>query len=149
MAEPIAAPDPRGLAALGPSALGVMRKHILMKKHLVVFFQLVPVILSSLFIGAHFLRAGNLVLVAISVVLPCCLFIRHPLTARLMQLALLLSTIEWVHVGLILTSSRSDAGLPWGRLAIILGAVALLSFASIFVFYAKALKDRYNLERKI
>jgi len=126
-----------------------MRKYVLMKKHLVVFFQLVPVILSILFIGAHFLRAGNSVLVAISLVLLCCLFIRHPLTVRLMQLALFLSTIEWVHIGLILTSARSDAGLPWGRLAIILGVVALLSFASIFVFYTKALKNRYNLEGKI
>ena len=118
-----------------------------MKKHIVPFFQLIPVIISMLLIGAHFLRSENLVFTAVSLILLFGLFIRHPLPARILQLALFLSTVEWVRTAFILTSVRLDAGLAWTRLAFILGAVACFSFASIFVFFSKTLKERYSLRK--
>jgi hypothetical protein len=37
---------------------------------------------------------------------------------------------------------------PWGRLAVILGAVALLTLASATVFYTERLRRRYGLTRR-
>ena len=116
-----------------------------MKKQLIIFFQLLPVIVSFLLIGAHYLRSGNHVMVALSLVLPAGLFIRHPLPARLVQLALFLSAVEWGRTAFILVSVRSEAGLDWNRLVIILGTVVFFTFASIFLFFLKPLKDRYRL----
>jgi hypothetical protein len=116
-----------------------------MNKHIVIICQLIPVIISMVLIGAHFLRSGNLIFVAVSLLMLFGLFIRHPLSARLMQSALFLSTAEWVRTVFVLISIRSNAGLSWTRLSWILGAVAFVSFASIFVFYSKTLKDRYRL----
>lgn len=41
--------------------------------------------------------------------------------------------------------NKHIVGLSWTKLAWILGAVAFISFASMFVFYSKTLKDRYRL----
>ena len=116
-----------------------------MNKHILIFCQLIPVIISMLLIGAHFLRSGNLLFVAVSLLLIFGLFIRHPLSARIMQSALFLSTAEWVRTVFVLISIRSNVGLSWTRLALILGAVAFISFASMFVFYSKTLRNRYRL----
>lgn len=116
-----------------------------MRKNLGTFLWLLPVIVSMLLIGAHFLRSGSLVLVAVSLMLLLVLLIRHPLAARLLQLALLLATVEWVRTAFVFIMARAAAGLPWVRLAWILGAVAGVSAAAIFVFCSKTLKERYRL----
>ncbi len=116
-----------------------------MRKHLGTFLRLLPVIVSMLLIGAHFLRSGNLFLVALCLVLPLVLLVRHPLAARLLQLALLLAAVEWMRAAFVFVAARAAAGLPWVRLACILGAVAGLSAAAVFVFYCRALKERYRL----
>jgi hypothetical protein len=116
-----------------------------MNKHIAAICQLIPVIISMLLIGAHFLRSGNLIFVAGCLFVLIGLLVRHPLSARIMQSALFLSTAEWVRTVFVLISIRSNAGLSWTRLALILGGVALISFASIFVFFTKALKERYHL----
>ncbi len=116
-----------------------------MKKHLIAVLQLIPVFISMLLITAHFLRAHNILLVVISLLLPFGLLIRHPLSARIMQGALVLTAIEWTRTIFIIASYRSDIGHPWTRLAIILGAVACFTLASALVFFSKTLKERYRL----
>jgi hypothetical protein len=116
-----------------------------MKKPIVMFCQLIPVIISMLLIGAHFFRSGNHLFVAACLLLLSGLFIRHPISARIMQLALFLSAAEWVRTAFVLISIRSNVGLSWTRLALILGLVAIFSLSSIFVFSTKTLKDRYRL----
>ena len=116
-----------------------------MKKRLVVFCYLIPVLLSLLLIGAHFLRFGNVLVPILSLLLIVALCIREPLVARAVQLALLLATAEWVRVAFDLVAARLEAGLPWTRLALILGAVAALAIASIALFLTKTLKEMYHL----
>ena len=116
-----------------------------MKKRFVVFFHLIPAIISLLLIGAHFLRSGNLLITAVSLLLILALGVREPLIARAVQVALLLATAEWVHVAFTLVSDRMQEGVPWTNVAIILGAVTALSLASIFLFLSSALKERYHL----
>ncbi len=118
-----------------------------MKKHFITLFQLTPVIISALLIAAHFLRVNNLILVIVSLLLPLGLLVRRPLTARIVQGALVLATIEWLRTIFVFVSLRSKIGLPWTRLTIILGAVACFTFASALVFFSKALKKRYGLAK--
>lgn len=119
-----------------------------MKKRFAVVLHLIPVIISLLLVGAHFLRSGNLFFTAFSFLLIMALCIREPLVARVVQVALFLATVEWIHVAFTLVSSRLDAGLPWGKLSIILGAVAALSLASIGLFLSSALKEMYHLSHE-
>lgn len=116
-----------------------------MKKRFVVFCYLVPVMLSLLLIGAHFLRSGNLLVPVVSLLLIVALAIREPLVARAVQLALLLATAEWVWVAFDLVSARLDAGLPWTKLALILGAVAVLALVSVALFFSQTLQAMYHL----
>jgi hypothetical protein len=54
------------------------------------FLRLLPVVISLLLLGAHFLRAGQTSLVVVSLVLLIPLFFRKSWVPRLIQLVLLL-----------------------------------------------------------
>jgi len=116
-----------------------------MKKHFIAILQLIPVIISTLLIAAHFLRANNMIFVAISLLVLPGLLIRRPLFVRIVQIALLLATVEWIRTTLVFVSLRTKMDLPWTRLAIILGVVALFTLASSLVFFSKTLKKRYGI----
>jgi hypothetical protein len=110
----------------------------------VAFALLVPVILSLLVLGAHFLRGGNLFLVLVAVGLVACLAARRPWVPRLAQAALLLGAIEWVRTLALFAAERMRGGEPYLRLVIILGAVALVTALSALVFETARLKQRYR-----
>ncbi len=111
-------------------------------------FRLLPVIFSMLMLGAHFYRAGHLLLaggVMLSLGLLC---IRRPLLAWLMQGLLVAGAVEWLFTAVRLVMFRQAQGLPWLRLAVILGLVALCTLLSALVFRTSGLKARYNLPHK-
>lgn len=110
--------------------------------------RLLPVILSMLVLTAHFYRAGHLLLAGGALLALGLLFIRRPLTARLMQGLLAAGAIEWLLTAIRLVMSRQAQGLPWLRLALILGLVALCTLLSALVFRTGGLKARYNLPPK-
>ena len=80
--------------------------------------------LALLLLGAHFFRAGLLPLTALCVVLAGLLFVRSPWVPRVLQTVLALGALEWVRTAWSFASARAGAGLPYGRLLVILGAVA-------------------------
>ena len=59
------------------------------------------------------------------------------------QVVLLLGAVEWVATLYSVAQFRIASGLPWARMAIILGSVALFTTLSSLVFRSKALKERY------
>ena len=120
-----------------------------MKKRLIVIGQLVPVVISLLVLAAHCARSGSIIFMFLSIALAFGLFIREPFLARTVQLVLLLSTIEWLRFAYVFASARVEAGQPWTRLVLISGGIALLTFASIFMFYTKTLKEMYHLDENI
>lgn len=85
---------------------------------------LAPAALSFLALGAHFLRAGQLLLVALAVALLVLLFVRRRWAGRTAQVALLLGAVEWLRTAVTLVGVRMSMGLPYGRMVVILGAVA-------------------------
>ncbi len=107
--------------------------------------KLLPVVLSCLLLGAHFLRAGMLPLVVVCLALPGLLLLRQPWVARLVQAVLVLGALEWLRTLVVLVAQRSAAGQPWDRLAIILGVVTTVTAASALVFCCRSLRDRYRL----
>jgi len=117
-----------------------------MKKRLIIFAQLLPVILSLLVVGAHFLRSGWFPLTFLCLVLICSLIVREPFIPRIIQFALFLSSMEWLRSTFVLTSDRINAGQSWTKLAVILGCVAFVAFCSIFVFFTQSLKELYHLD---
>jgi hypothetical protein len=110
-----------------------------------MILYLTPVVLSSLVLGAHFLRSGVLPLVAGCLLLPLLLFVARPWAARAIQVALVLGGIEWLRTLIVLIGGRQATGESWARLAVILGAVMLVTFLSAAVFQLPRLRDRYSL----
>ncbi len=108
------------------------------------FLQLLPAGLSAVVLGAHFLRAGNRSLLLASLCLLGLMFVRRPWAARIIQVGLLLGTVEWLHTLLVLVTLRSQAGEPFTRLAIILGGVAAVSAASTLVFRSRTLRQHFG-----
>lgn len=105
--------------------------------------QLLPVVLSLLVLGAHFLRAGNIAMVAAVLVVLGLLGVRRRWAARVVQAALLLGAVEWVRTLVDLVALRTQAGQPVLRLVLILGGVALVTGLSALVFRAAGLRSRY------
>lgn len=112
------------------------------------FLLLVPVVLSFLLLGAHFLREGQTVIVICAVLLPFLLFIRKPWVVRLVQFFLVAGAMEWLRTLLFLRAIRIELGMPWMRLVLIVGTVALITACAALVFYHPALKIKYGLDKK-
>lgn len=105
----------------------------------------IPVVLSLVVLGAHFLRYGNELGVIAAVVLIGLLFLRRAWVARLMQAALVLGAIEWLWTMYTLVQVRAAQGAPATRMVLILTVVALVAFASALLFQTKRLKRVYGL----
>ena len=92
--------------------------------------RLLPVIFSMLLLGAHFYRAGHLLLASGALLSLGLLCIRKPQAVWLMQGLLVAGAVEWLATAVRLVTDRQAQGLPWLRLAIILGLVALCTLLS-------------------
>jgi hypothetical protein len=114
----------------------------------VAILGLLPVILSALLLAAHFFRAGNLAGLAVSIGGLALLFVPRAWAARAVQVGLVVGAAEWVRTLFVFAAQRRAMSEPWGRLAVILGAVALLTLASATVFYTERLRRRYGLTRR-
>jgi len=107
------------------------------------FLRLLPVFISFLLLAAHFLRAGQVVISIILISLLSLLFLRKVWVPWVIQLILLLGTVEWLHTLYSVAQVRIEFGMPWMRMATILGAVALFTALSCLVFRNKALRKRF------
>jgi hypothetical protein len=103
------------------------------------------IVLSLLLLAAHFFRAGQVVLMALALLLPLLLLARKPWAARVVQAALLVGAAEWARTIFVFALARMELGYPWLRMALILGAVALFTAGSALFFRITALRNRYGL----
>ena len=108
------------------------------------FLRLLPVFISLLLLAAHFFRAGQSILAAVPVVLMVFLIVREKWVVWLIQLALVLGAIEWIRTLVAVAEVRLEYGMPWVRMAVILGAVAAFTALSSLVFRSKGLRERYT-----
>ena len=105
----------------------------------------IPIVLSLVVLGAHFMRYGNTLGMVAVLLLIGILFVRQQWAARLVQVALVLGTIEWVHTLYVMAQLRIAFGQPYTRLVLILGAVIAIALASALLFQTKELKNSYKL----
>jgi hypothetical protein len=122
----------------------VICHHAAMKKVLIYL----PVVLSLVILGAHFMRYGNSIGVIGSLAFIALLFVRRPWVARLMQVVLILGALEWVRTLYELAQVRAAHGQPFARMIVILGVVAGVTFCSALLFRSPALKRIYRLDRR-
>ena len=108
------------------------------------FLRLLPVMLSCLVLGAHFMRAGLLPLTVLCALVPFVLLVRSRWVAMAVQLFLVLGALEWVRSLIVLYAARQAAGLSGGRMALILGGVAAFTLLSALVFRTRSLRSRYG-----
>jgi len=104
---------------------------------------LLPAVLSLLAICAHLLREGMLLLIPPLFLLIPLLMLPRGWVARLWQFVLFFGALEWVRTAIFLAVERQEEGEPWGRMALILGAVATFTFLSAALFEAPPLADAY------
>jgi hypothetical protein len=107
----------------------------------------IPVVLSLVILGAHFMRYGNWVGVFLFLALTALLFVRQAWVARLMQVVLVLGAFEWVRTLYELVQVRAAHGQPYVRMTLILAAVAAVTFCSALLFQLPMLKRIYRLDR--
>ena len=105
-----------------------------------------PVVLSLVVLGAHFMRYGNSMGVVGALLLIALLIVRQPWVARLMQVVLVLGALEWVRTLYELAQVRAALGQPFTRMMIILGIVAAVTFCSALLFQSPVLKKIYRLD---
>ena len=108
------------------------------------FLRLLPVVVSLLLIGAHFMRSGHVALAAISALMPVLLFLRARWIPPLFSALLALAACEWLRTLYFLAAMRIAWDQPWGRMALILGGVAAFTALSMLVFRTRKLKARYD-----
>jgi hypothetical protein len=106
----------------------------------------VPIVLSLIVLGAHFLRDANHLGVAAAVGLIGLLFVKRPVVARVVQVALLLGALEWVWTIYDLVQVRTAMGMPATRMMVILGVVAAVTALSAGLLQTTALKRIYGLD---
>jgi ferredoxin len=106
--------------------------------------RLIPVYIASLLLAAHFLRALNPGLAATCVLAPLLLIIPRLWVARIYQIGLVGAAAVWVSTAIDLARIRMALGAPYLRMAIILGAVALVTGGAALVFRLRSLRTRYS-----
>lgn len=112
------------------------------------FLRLLPVIISLLLMAAHFLRDGRVVTACVLLLLPLLMMLRKTWVPRALQLTLLLGAVEWLRALYSIAQVRIESGMPWTRMAIILGVVALFTALSCLVFRGEALRKWFSGVKK-
>lgn len=89
--------------------------------------------------AAHFLRWGNLIGVAICLGLPFFMLVRHWLIHRVAQVSQVFLGLMWLNTAVKIYQMRLASGMPWMRMALILGLVAAFSL------FAAAMMNRARI----
>lgn len=103
-----------------------------------------PVVLSALLMAAHVLRDGMLLLTAAFLLLPFLLLVRRTWVPVVVQLVLLGAAAEWLRTLMTLARDRMAAGEPWLRMAVILGAVVVVTLGAVAALQHPRLRRRYE-----
>ena len=101
-----------------------------MKLFLKVLVRIIPVILSFLLLAAHLQRIYLDFWSYIVILIPFILIYKKQISVRIVQIVLILGSIEWMRIIFIYRAQRIETGDSWHRLAVILGIIALFTLVS-------------------
>jgi len=111
-----------------------------------VILCLLPIIVSSLLIAAHFYRMGSTILLLIALLLPLLLLVRQKWALNSVRIYLFIAAAEWIRALFAFIDIYEKNGLSWTRLSVILTGVALFTFCSALLLFCRPLKN-INLTR--
>ena len=111
--------------------------------------RLIPVILSALMLSVHFSRGGDIVLSTCCMLIPLLLLIRKTWVPHLLEVFLVLGSLEWLHRIYEIFKLGGETGEPWLEAAVKLLMVALFTAASSLVFQISAIRERYGLPPRV
>lgn len=100
--------------------------------------------LALLLLGAHFFRAGLVLLTVACLGLLVLLFVRAGWAARVLEAALWLGALEWLRTAWVFASARAQAGQPYGRLLLILGGVALVTAVAALLLRSRPSRSHFR-----
>ena len=106
-------------------------------------FRITLYCLAALLLGAHFLRAGNMLLVLLCIAAPFAFFHRRRHSLVLLQILAYGAAITWLTAAWQLVQARLSAGQDWTLAAAILGAVALYTLLAGLLLNSRAMRERY------
>lgn len=108
-----------------------------------MILRIVPLLITSLLLAAHFLRGGSLGLVIVLLLAPLLLLIRKRWSLILVQLSAYVAAAVWLYTTFHVVQERMMFGRPWGAPVIILGSVALFSLFAGLLLNSPAVKNKY------
>ena len=100
-------------------------------------------VIAALLLGAHFLRAGDLALVALCAAAPLLFLYRRHWSLLALQFLAYCATGTWIGVAVRLIQLRQQLGQPWTAAAVILGSVALFTLVAGLLLNSRAIRERY------
>jgi len=106
--------------------------------------RLLPVILSFLLLGAHFLRSGTYGLVVVAGAFPFLLLVRRRWIAPIMQLGLIAAVLVWMDTALEITTFRQAVGQSWSRFVAIIGIISVFTASSALLFRLNSVRQLYR-----
>ena len=98
---------------------------------------------AALLLAAHFLRQGNLALVALCLLAPLLFLRRKRSTLTILQILAYAAAAGWIALAVGLVQSRQLSGRPWTLAAVILGAVALFTALAGLLLNSQSIRKRY------
>jgi heme/copper-type cytochrome/quinol oxidase subunit 3 len=99
---------------------------------------------SLILLAAHFSRMNfPLILAIIALLSPLLFFYKKRFSINIIQIILLLGTLEWIRAAIFYIQQRMDMGAPWLRLAVILGLIIVLCAYSAWILSSNEVKKRY------
>jgi hypothetical protein len=108
-----------------------------------MILRVVPLVISSLLLAAHFLRGGSLGLVVLTLLVPLFLLIRKRWSLILVQLSAYVAAAVWLYAIIQIVQERMMLGRSWGAPVIILGSVTLFTIIAGLLLNSRAVKDKY------
>lgn len=90
----------------------------------------IPAILAALLVGAHFYRHGAVPVAVLCAAAPVALFLPIPRIVAVFRLLLVGAAGVWIHTAWRFAEARRQAGVPYLRMLVILGAVAAFTLAA-------------------
>ena len=105
--------------------------------------RIILFVVAALLLGAHFLRGGNLLLVAFCAGSPLLFLFRSRWSLIALQILAYCGTGVWTVTAFRLIEARELSGRPWTIAAVILGAVALITLLAGLLLNSRSTKERY------
>jgi hypothetical protein len=101
------------------------------------------IVIALILLGAHFLRSQQPLLVITCMLSPLLLLIRRNWVLVFLQILAYLGGVIWISTIVDIAQSRIAQGLPWAKMAVILGAVAFFTILSGLLLNSSKLKKKY------